>query len=343
MRLSERRQGGILVPADRSRRTRTILIPLPASLLRAVRKPLRWAGAILAAVAIAVWVTWGRGAAEALCGVPGTAQADRYGRVHEQDLPWYVNPPQRLLEARDAAGADRLLAAFRVSFPDPLFEETANVAAAAGYLAGTVLRPGEPVSVNGILGPYTEARGYRPGPSYIGGRLVPSSGGGVCKVSTALYNAAMLAGVTVLERHPHSMPVPYVPPGRDAAVAWGVKDLRLRVDGDAPVVAWAAVQGHTLYVALYGSYEPPRVEWHQEELARAPHSTVRRANPALPPGEERVVVPGADGVTVRTAVTITYPGGPPVRRELGVDTYRPLPRLVEFGPAPEGSSPGGSG
>src|SRR5690606_42051323 len=100
-----------------------------------------------------------------------------------------------------------------------------------------------------------------------------------------------------VERHPHSMPVPYVPPGRDAAIAWRAKDLRLRVDGPAPVAVWAAVEGDTLYVALYGGYDPPRAEWPQDELAAAPFPSIRRLNPRLPPGQERVVVAGADGVT----------------------------------------------
>lgn len=329
---------------------KVVLLFLPAGLLMALRRGFRWWGAAGAALALAVWCLWGLpaggllgvkgplgasgllAAGDPLCGRPGAADGRRYGRVHEQDLPWFVEPPARLEELRAAAGAHRLLSAFRVSFPDPLFEETHNIVAGARYLAGTVLRPGAVVSVNAILGPYTADRGYREGPSYAGGRLVPSLGGGVCKVSSALYNAAVLADLAVVERHPHSMPVPYVPPGRDAAIAWRAKDLRLRVDGPAPVVVWAAVEGDTLYVALYGGYDPPRVEWHQEELARAPFPTIRRLNPQLPPGQERVVVAGADGVTVRTAITVTYPGAPPQRRDLGVDAYRPLPRLVEHGP-----------
>lgn len=283
-------------------------------------------------VVVAAWLLGNQAAAQGLCGVPGPSEGARWGRVHEQDLPWFAAPPPELVALREQLGADRLLSAFRVSFPAPLFEETHNVAAAAGYLAGTVLESGRPVSVNALLGPYTADRGYRDGPSYVGGRLVPSPGGGVCKVSSALYNAALLADLTIVERHPHSMPVPYVPPGRDAALAWGAKDLRLRVEGDAPVLVWATVEADTVYVALYGRYDPPRVEWHHQELGRTPFPTIRRPNRALPPGQERVVVPGADGVTVRTAITVSYPGQAPRRHELGIDAYRPLPRIIEYGP-----------
>lgn len=315
-------------------RRRMVVIGLPARLVRLGHGlwRRRFAGLVALALSVAAWAVASRTGGEGLCGWPGAAAAPRSGPVYEDGLPWARRPSPELVALQEATGAVRLVGAFMVSFPDPLFEETENVAVAAGYLAGTVLQPGRVMSLNAVLGPYTSGRGYRQGPSYAGGRLVPSTGGGVCKVSTALYNAAVMAGVTVVERHPHSMPVPYVPPGRDAAVAWGYKDLRLRVDGDAPVVVWAAAEGNTVYVALYGSYDPPRVEWHQEELARTPFPTIRRPNPGLAAGQERVVIEGIDGVTVRTAVTVAYPGRTPERRELGTDQYRPLPRIVEYGP-----------
>lgn len=315
-------------------RRRVIVIGLPVRLARLWRARRHIRAAVLVALVLgaAAWALSGRGAGEGLCGWPGALAAAKSGPAYEDELPWARTPPPELVQLQQATGAVRLVGAFRVQFPAPLYEESENIAVAARYLAGTVLQPGRVLSVNAFLGPYTAERGYRAGPSYAGGRVVPSMGGGVCKVSTALYNAAVMAGVTVVERHPHSMPVPYAPPGRDAALAWGYKDLRLRVDADTPIVIWAAAHADSVYVALYGSYDPPRVEWHQEVLDRTPFPTVRRPNPELPPGEERVVIQGIEGVTVRTAVTVAYPGRPAERRELGTDRYRPLPHVVEYGP-----------
>lgn len=297
---------------------------------------------IVAAVLIGALI-WGIGAGrrksepavplpeEPQCGLPGSLQEGLYGRVPDGSLPWSNEPPARLRELQQDHGAHTLVAAFRTTLPNPFFDEQENVALAARHLAGTVVGAGKTMSLNRVIGPYTQQRGYGTGPMYSGGRVVPSTGGGVCKVASTLYNAAVDAGLTIVERHPHSMPVPYVPPGRDAAVVWGYKDLRIANPYDTPVVIWAEVQGNTLYVAVYGSHVPPKVEWYHEELAREPTWTIRRPTPDLAPGDERVVFEGSDGVTVRTWLVVTGSDGLPVRKDLGVDRYRPMPRLEEYG------------
>lgn len=273
------------------------------------------------------------GAVAATTGIASTpTEGALYGAVAETALPWYVTPPERLQELRDQIGARRLVTAFRTTLPNPIWEETANVARGAEYLAGTVLQPGETMSLFAAIGPFTEARGYGDGPSYANNRVVPSTGGGVCKIATALYNAAVHADLQVLERKPHSMQVPYVPAGRDAAIATGSKDVRIRNDQDTPVLLWAGMRDTTLFVAVYGQYDPPVVEWFHEQSKRRTARPVRRKNPDLPPGEEHVVSEGYDGVTVRTWIVIQRPGQPEERRDMGVDTYRPLPGVIEYGP-----------
>ncbi|MGE5599081.1 MAG: VanW family protein, partial [Bacteroidota bacterium] len=121
-------------------------------------------------------------------------------------------------------------------------------------------------------------------------------------------------------------------PGQDATVTYGVADLKFRNDTGAPLLLWADTVGKTLYMAVYGR-RPPRVVWHHEILARQPARTVCRTNARLSPGTERMAQAGADGLTVRSWLTLIYPGGRTVTRNLGVDRYRPLPRLVERGPS----------
>lgn len=277
-------------------------------------------------------------ATEDHCGIPLTGPvspattAQLYGTVTEPDLPWSADPPIRLTELRQQTGADRLVAAFRTTLPNPIWDETENVDRAASYLAGTMLSPGQSLSLFAVIGPFTRARGYGDGPMYSAGQIVPSLGGGVCKIATALYNAVVYSDLQVLERQPHSMLVPYVPPGRDAAISTGAKDVRFRNDKDTPVLIWAGMQGTTLFIAVYGQYEPPIVEWHHEELSRHTVEPERRANPNLPTGAEQVVIEGYDGISVYTWLTIKRPGQEPERVDLGVDTYRPLPGVVEYGP-----------
>ncbi|GEM_PF-2066697 len=263
--------------------------------------------------------------------VSSVANQKPYSYLAEEDLPWFTKPPMRLIQLRQHLDARDLVVAFRTILPDPLFGEEENIAVAASYLAGTVVPPGETASLNRIIGPYSKDRGYGEGPTYIGSRIVSTTAGGVCKIASTLYNVIIGANLQLIERHPHSMLVPYVPPGRDATVTWGIKDFRFKNNDKAPVLLWAQSENGILYIAMYGQFTPPSVEWHHKELSRRPTWTVRRPNSQLPKGATRRI-PGFDGVSVQTWVTVAYPKKPTERRFLSTDHYQPMPHILEFGP-----------
>lgn len=123
-----------------------------------------------------------------------------------------------------------------------------NIEVAVGHLNNLVVMPGQEISVSDIIKPRTTANGYKSAGAYLNGRTVPAIGGGICQVSSTVYNAVKNAGLTVLERHPHSMPVHYLPLGLDAAISAGSKDLRFRNDYSAPVILQAYTEGKNLIV-----------------------------------------------------------------------------------------------
>ena len=123
-----------------------------------------------------------------------------------------------------------------------------NIEVAAGHLNNLVVMPGQEISVSDTIKPRTTANGYKSAGAYLNGRTVPAIGGGICQVSSTVYNAVKNAGLTVLERHPHSMPVHYLPLGLDAAISAGSKDLRFRNDYSAPVILQAYTEGKNLIV-----------------------------------------------------------------------------------------------
>jgi vancomycin resistance protein YoaR len=131
-----------------------------------------------------------------------------------------------------------------------------NIRLAASLLNYTLLYPGQSFSFNLTIGPITEARGFRKAPVIIGEELVPGVGGGVCQVATTLFNAAVSAGLSILERHGHSRPVSYVPPGRDATVAQYYKDLRFRNITKDPVLIRAGSDGHRVWFVILGPHRP---------------------------------------------------------------------------------------
>lgn len=254
-------------------------------------------------------------------------------------FPWDKDP--NFLQARLNEQTSVLMAGYRTVLSDPLPGEEYNVHLAARLLAGTVVKPGNIFSQNAAIGPYSQSKGFREGPTYVGTQLFKTTGGGVCKMASTLYNAAVLSDLPVVERHAHSMPVPYVPYGQDATVSYGAKDLKFFNNTPDPILIWAAGVGNELYVGFYGRAKPPQVEWHHQLVSRERASTIYRPNYSLPRGTDKVISTGMDGALVRSWVTIMESGGQTQNKQLGNSYYHPLPHIVERGAAsPAWSQPG---
>jgi len=239
----------------------------------------------------------------------------------------------------DREGAQVQMSVFRTNFSHASPSQAANIALVARKLTGLVIAPGASLSYNRTVGPYTEAGGFGWGRMFVGNRIVPTIGGGVCQGASTLYNAVLLADLSVIERHVHGLTVPYLDPGRDATVTEsGGLDLRFRNSTAAPIVLWAQAQDRWLTVAIYGRERPPTVEVHTQVLSRQAFATIVVPDPHLAPGTEQVAAAGQDGVRARAWVVVHQPRGPQ-RRDLGEHTYRPSPRILLRGPAaPPGPS-----
>lgn len=127
-----------------------------------------------------------------------------------------------------------------------------NIELAARAIHNTLLLPGRVFSFNDVVGERTWQRGYRPAPVIVGEAVGEGLGGGICQVASTLYNAALRAGLTVVERHRHSLSPRYVPEGQDATVNWPDLDLKLRNDLGMPVLIQAQVVGASLVVRILG-------------------------------------------------------------------------------------------
>lgn len=197
-----------------------------------------------------------------------------------------------------------------------------NARLAAWSLNGKRVGPGAEFSFNQTVGSWSWDAGYRKAPVSFNGQLVPAWGGGVCQTSTTLYNAALLAGLEVLERHPHRFAPTYCPPGRDAAVAYSNIDLRLRNPHPFPVRVEATVRGDSLTVRLIGARElaqSPRIVTEVLTMSAPDRRTTEEANSG------RVRNGGKPGFDVATYRVVGD------RRErLSIDSYPPMPRVVEY-------------
>lgn len=226
------------------------------------------------------------------------------------------------------------IGAFSTTFNAGNVNRSKNLANAARLINGSVLYPGETFSVHDTISPLTEENGYYEAASYNNGKVEDSLGGGVCQVSTTLYNAVLRAELEVTERSPHSMVVTYVDPSMDAAIAGDYKDFKFKNNTEVPIYIQGGTYGSTIYFTVYG------------EETRSPDREVRFESEVI---EE--IQPGADKVTYDktkpesyTTVTqeahigykarlwkIVKENGVEEKTQINTSTYSASPRYVTKG------------
>lgn len=159
-----------------------------------------------------------------------------------------------------------------------------NITLATSFINGMVLMPGEELSVSDTMKPRTAENGYVEAGSYLKGQTVQSFGGGVCQVSTTLYNAVILAELEVTERWAHSMSVDYVKPSMDAAISEGYKDLKFKNPLDTPVYIEGTTVGGKLTFTIYG--KETRAEEREVSYVSEVTSTVKATKKFVASSEE---------------------------------------------------------
>ena len=212
------------------------------------------------------------------------------------------------------------LASFTTNFDGSNFNRSSNIRLAANYLSGTVLASGKTLSFNDIVGARVVSRGFLPAKIIENGVFTDGVGGGVCQVSTTLYNAALLAGLKIEEFHPHTLAVGYVPPSRDAMVSGKSFDLKIKNPAKTPVYIRAATANGSVNFTFYGADDG------------AEYSIKSSVTGSIPAPEEVTKEPdkardGRDGITSESYLEITR-GGYTKRTLLRKDTYLPVKKIA---------------
>jgi vancomycin resistance protein VanW len=214
---------------------------------------------------------------------------------------------------------EKRLAGYTTSLKGRKRAQIRNATLAARALEGKAIGAGKIFSYNAVVSASDQGSdaGYVPAPVSVEGTMVPALGGGVCQTSTTLYNAALLAGLSVVERHPHTIAPKYVPPGRDAAVAWPGVDLRLRNPHAFPVRLRARVVGERLCVEVVAEQGLTKAVTLETQLL-----SVQEPGRRSVAGRRRSSA-GMPGLRVATYRTV---GGS--RERLSDDTYATLDAVV---------------
>lgn len=237
----------------------------------------------------------------------------------------------------EVSKCESLLGTYSTSFASSAAPRANNVKTAAGYINGTVLYPGETFSTIKVIKDRTEANGYQAAPEYSSGNVVDGIGGGVCQVSTTLYNAVINAELEIVERSPHSMVVSYVDVSRDAAISGDYKDFKFKNNTQTPIYIAGSAQGGTLSFRIYGEEtreENRKIEFESETLETiqpgAPVETVDKSKPA----SYRSVTQSAHvGYRAKLWKIVYIDGKQTEKIELNSSSYKAEPEHVIVGAA----------
>ena len=256
----------------------------------------------------------------------------------EQDLEEYIIPlkftmPEKTTDMLEIEAFPDLLSTFSTKYDVYLRDRTTNLELSASKINGTVLMPGEIFSYNKVVGKRTVEAGYKNAAVYEGGRVVDGLGGGICQISSTLYNTALLANLEIIERSNHQFLTSYVGAGRDATVVYGYIDFQFKNTRNYPIKIVCSVENGIAKFDMYGIKEEVeyQVEFDTVITGSIPYTTQYEEDSTLESGVEKVIQGGAPGQTSITYKILKLNGNEVSREVLSKDTYSAMTRIIKRG------------
>lgn len=243
----------------------------------------------------------------------------------------FAKPPARTTEQAKAMGIKELVGSYTTSYggvPNRIH----NVQLVARLIDNTLIPPGETFSFNGTTGARTPEKGFLAAPVIINGELQTALGGGVCQVSTTVFNAAYEAGLKITERTNHALYISHYPQGRDATVDYPSLDLKFVNDTGRWLLLRTFVSASSLTVNLYGTDPGRRVVSETSPLrVTGPPPVVRIKDPTLPKGTRVVEDPGSPSLETSVHRRVYTKDGKLLYDDVWYSSYRGEKRIVRVG------------
>ena len=226
-----------------------------------------------------------------------------------------------------------LLGTFSTTFATSNYNRSTNIRLAASKIDGTVVMPGETFSYNQTVGQRTAAAGFKSAAVYSGGEVTTGIGGGICQVSSTLYNAVLLANLDIVERSNHGFNPGYVAAGRDATVSWGGPDLKFQNNRNYPIRVVCTVNGGTILAQIFGlkTEDDYEVEIESYITSYISYKTVQKNDSSLPKGTTKVLQSGSSGCRSVCYRILSKNGEVVSKTLLSSDTYNPHNKIVAIG------------
>ncbi|MBB6632546.1 VanW family protein [Cohnella thailandensis] len=254
---------------------------------------------------------------------------------YEVELPLAEVVPEVTVASLKEEGLARKIMEFSTSFETSGEGRSHNVTAAAMALDGTLLLPGDEFSYGDIVAKAEKEYGYKEAPVIQNGKLVPGIGGGICQVSSTLYNAIIrVDGIDITERRNHSIPVSYLPLGLDATFADGYIDFRFKNTTGKQLLIRTVVKDKVLTVKLFGTMDES-VQYEIETVQKksvAP-KTVYVSDSEVKLGGSKVQQAGKEGLVIESYRVKKVNGEAVERAKLATSTYKAQNELIAVNPA----------
>lgn len=207
---------------------------------------------------------------------------------------------------------------------------TTNLRLASNKINGVVLMPGEEFSYNKTVGERTIEAGYKEASIFSNGEVIPGLGGGICQISSTLYNAVVFADLNVTVRRNHQFVTSYLPAGRDATVVWGSQDFKFKNNRSYPIRIVSSVNGGIAKVSIYGIKEDTEydISIETKQISTISYSTVYKEDSTMLAGTEKVKQNGAVGRIVESYKVKKLNGTVVSKTLLSKDTYNAKQKII---------------
>lgn len=225
------------------------------------------------------------------------------------------------------------LGSFSSNYKESNVNRSTNVKLASNKINDVILLPGEEFSYNKVVGKRTFENGFREASIYTSNGVTNGLGGGICQVSSTLYNAVLRANLEIVERRNHSYAVSYVPLGTDATVSYGSIDFRFKNNRKYPIKIIASSVNGVCSVSITGIKEDIEyeVEITPKKLQTIPFQTKYIDDNTLPLGTQKQTQYGDNGYKYETYKTLKLNGNVISSELISNDNYRPLNRVIRRG------------
>ena len=226
-----------------------------------------------------------------------------------------------------------LLATYSTKYSTSNVNRSTNISLATSKINGTVIMPGETFSYNTTVGKRTASAGFKSAAVYSGGKVTSGIGGGICQVSSTLYNSVLLSNLGIVERQNHGFNTGYVPAGRDATVSWGGPDFKFKNTRNYPIKLVCTASKGRITTQIFGLKEENEYEVEIQSYITSyiKYKTITYNDPTLPAGTTKVVANGSNGCRSVCYRILKQNGEVISKTLLSQDTYNPHNKEVAVG------------